>query len=853
MNNFKELLKGDYASLDDKETQVQASAKTHILCGAGLMVLAAYVSGIIGGFSKGNEKLFGLFSAFKCTFTTSVGRTIFIILAFIIVLLVAFRIVSGKFLTKIDHTMNFTPTQRASKNYGDSKLISNEADVRRKGFAISDSPLETSGTILGKTCDTHKVISIPPDMGYNRNMSICGTSGTGKSNSISKPWIMHYAMRGESMIVTDPKSELYEEMSYYLRKMGYKVYQFNTNDQAIWNSNSIDVLEEAKNADILERETIINIICHTIIANTTVPGAKAVQLFEDLAESLLKALVFYVVEFNTNDSKRTLGEAYKYLLTKNLEELKTMFESINDVNSKAKQNFNNFLQGEKFMPNAFVNLTSRMGIFQSEIVQRMTGTSDICIADIPRKKTAIFLITSVKTNTYTVLQSVMISLIFHNIMTYAESRPNRKCDIPVNFLLDEFPALGYMEQFKTWLQVARSYNMSIVIMFQDLSLLMARYGNNEWEDILAECDFTFYLGCNDIKTSEYYSKLTGQTTIRVETRREKEMFPILNVTQETNDSFSVGEGQRPLIYPDQLRRLDRRYIVMFLLGQTYYFEKFNYYTHPAALMLRTIKADEIVPLWRIQKNGTDLKNNSNNIDTIDMVVERKEQDENAYIIKSNGDYGDQRTPLIEQLHIYEQLYADDSVFPCGLPFLTDEGNFMSDVEKVHLKQRLTQERIAKRNKIFNSKQDSGMNRKYNVPKEANISDFDTSPYYETENDMSDIPENIKKMMDLYEYTDPVDEPSNKEMPDILPEEQVAAVQSEIETCSLDSDLSMDSREIPVEEDRDISLMDLPNTLDSDYPAEPSTSEISKKKRSNAKNSENMERITRESNIDNLDL
>ena len=434
MNNFKELMKGDFASLDDRDEQQAGSPKTHILCGIGLLILAAYVSGIIGGFSIGNKKLFNIVSAFKCTFTTSVGRTVFIISAFLIFILVGLRIVSVKFGKKIEHTMNFTPTQRSSKNYGDSKLISNENDIRRKGFDISDSPLETSGTILGRTCDTHKIISIPKDMGYNRNMSICGTSGTGKSNSISKPWIMHYAMRGESMVITDPKSELYEEMSYYLRKMGYKVYQFNTNDEAIWNSNSIDILEDAKNADSFERETIINIICHTLIVNTSVAGAKTEAFFDNLEESLLKALVFYVVEFNTADSKRTLGEAYKFLLTKNLEELKSMFESINDVNSKAKQNFNKFLQGEKFMPNAIVGLTSRMDIFQSEIVQRITGTSDICIADIPRKKTAIFLITSVKTNTYTVLQSVMISLIFHNVMTYAESRPNRKCDIPVNFL-----------------------------------------------------------------------------------------------------------------------------------------------------------------------------------------------------------------------------------------------------------------------------------------------------------------------------------------------------------------------------------------------------------------------------------
>lgn len=853
MNNFKELMKGDFASLDDRDEQQAGSPKTHILCGIGLLILAAYVSGIIGGFSIGNKKLFNIVSAFKCTFTTSVGRTVFIISAFLIFILVGLRIVSVKFGKKIEHTMNFTPTQRSSKNYGDSKLISNENDIRRKGFDISDSPLETSGTILGRTCDTHKIISIPKDMGYNRNMSICGTSGTGKSNSISKPWIMHYAMRGESMVITDPKSELYEEMSYYLRKMGYKVYQFNTNDEAIWNSNSIDILEDAKNADSFERETIINIICHTLIVNTSVAGAKTEAFFDNLEESLLKALVFYVVEFNTADSKRTLGEAYKFLLTKNLEELKSMFESINDVNSKAKQNFNKFLQGEKFMPNAIVGLTSRMDIFQSEIVQRITGTSDICIADIPRKKTAIFLITSVKTNTYTVLQSVMISLIFHNVMTYAESRPNRKCDIPVNFLLDEFPALGYMEQFKTWLQVARSYNLSLVIMFQDLSLLKARYGNNEWEDILGECDFTFYLGCNDNTTSEYYSKLTGQTTIRVETRREKEMFPVFNITQETNDSFSVGEGQRPLIYPDQLRRLPREYVVMFLLGQTYYFEKFNYYIHPAALALKVIKANEIVPLWRIMKNGTDLKNNSSNIATIDMVIEQKEQDESAYVIKSDGDYGNQRKPLIEQLHVYEQLYADDSAFPCGLPFLNDDGNFMSDTDKVNLKQQLTQERIAKRNKIFNTNE----NIDTNAQPADDTSDFDTT-CYEYGDDLSEIPVNVQKMMHLYDTNNQDSDEKTGEnhtecnkvsMEPNVTEEKVEQVEDEFP----DTDQNSEPKIIAVTRSDETSAVDdePAETIEGDSWDDMGETDTVDNKHSNT--SGNLGRITRGSNIGNLDL
>ena len=64
---------------------------------------------------------------------------------------------------------------------------------------------KTDQDILGMLPDG-QVLTLPRNTRLNANLAVCGASGTGKSRSISRNLILQAVKRGESLIITVPKS-----------------------------------------------------------------------------------------------------------------------------------------------------------------------------------------------------------------------------------------------------------------------------------------------------------------------------------------------------------------------------------------------------------------------------------------------------------------------------------------------------------------------------------------------------------------------------------------------------------------------------------------------------------------------
>ena len=114
-------------------------------------------------------------------------------------------------------------------------------------------------------------------------------------------------MRGaeNSLVICDPKSELYEKTSAYLRDQGYTVRVFNLVTPA--SSDSWNCLSE-----IDGQELMAQLFCDVIIRNT---GSDRGDHFWDSAEmNLLKALVLFV-ERSYPPERRNIGEAYQLLVS----------------------------------------------------------------------------------------------------------------------------------------------------------------------------------------------------------------------------------------------------------------------------------------------------------------------------------------------------------------------------------------------------------------------------------------------------------------------------------------------------------------------------------------------------------
>ena len=166
--------------------------------------------------------------------------------------------------------------------------------------------------------DGGQVITLPKKTRLNENLAICGASGTGKSRSISRNLILQAAKRGESVIITDTKSELYESTSEFLRDQGYTVRVFNLIEME--HSDSWNCLSEVGGSEIMAQT-----FCDIVLSNTSGDSRDAFWFNAEL--NLLKALVLYV-SLEMPPEKRNLGQVYEMLTTENERSLTRIMNSI---------------------------------------------------------------------------------------------------------------------------------------------------------------------------------------------------------------------------------------------------------------------------------------------------------------------------------------------------------------------------------------------------------------------------------------------------------------------------------------------------------------------------------------------
>lgn len=133
----------------------------------------------------------------------------------------------------------------------------------------------------------------------------------------------------------------------------------------------------------------------------------------------------------------------------------------------------------------------------------------------------------------------------------------------VLFLLDEFAQLGRLAPVEEAIAILRGYHVRLWLFFQDLSQLRTTYRN--WESFVANCALQIF-GTQDLGTARYVSDLLGHETHRLQTqghsRNEGDSGRSSMATQH-NESF-VG---RPLLTPDEVRRLSPREVLVFARTQ----------------------------------------------------------------------------------------------------------------------------------------------------------------------------------------------------------------------------------------------------------------------------------------------
>ena len=303
--------------------------------------------------------------------------------------------------------------------YGTSDWM--KLEEMKKVLTIDDIP----GIILGRF--EGNIVKLPLDTYFNKNICVFGSSGSMKTTAFLLTNLLELSKYLKSIIVTDPKAEIYRTTSSYFRNIGYVVKVFNLKDMR--HSDRWNPL--AENENINDVQTSANVI----ISNTQKKSGKD-EFWPRAEENLLKAFLFYFLQILVDQNNLT--NIYKKIAGGDINEIDAMFKGLPNEHP-AKMSYNIFASGsDTIKASVITGLGTRLQTFQNEDLQRLTSASDIDLT-LPAKKPCIYyVVTDDMNGAYDFLSSLFYTFLFIKLVRFADSRPNGKCDVDVFCFLDEF-------------------------------------------------------------------------------------------------------------------------------------------------------------------------------------------------------------------------------------------------------------------------------------------------------------------------------------------------------------------------------------------------------------------------------
>lgn len=487
-------------------------------------------------------------------------------------------------------------------------------------------------------------------------------SGSGKSASYSIP--NAFQMLG-SYVFTDPKGELYDKTAGYLRKNGYEIKVLNLVNPA--NSDGYNPLLHIRS------EIDVDVIANTIVKGQKTEGSGNDPYWDDMAEMLLKALIYYLMATRPEEEQNlaSCSELVRAANANGGSNLLTDLMNQLPYDHPARMNYKSIeIAPEKTYGSILSSLQSKLGKFDSKEIAEVTSTDTIDFDEIGSRKTAVYVISSDTHKAYDFLLTIFFSQMIQQLYDFADKNGGR-LKMPTFFILDEFANIGQIPDFDKKISTSRSRGISFSVILQNIDQLEAVY-EKSYETIMGNCDTHVFLGSNSFKTVEYFSKQLGEKTIdrdNISINKDKQ-------NHRTGKSLSDQIMARALMTPDELRRLDNDLCIIFEKGlKPVKAKKFYYFKHPMDKEMQryAISHNDIGEIdrgtWRkynpynpYVEEDEEEKIENLNIESLDDLFEDEDKKESVPVIKNDTSVNKEDTETLDSL-LNPNVDADAPLLP----------------------------------------------------------------------------------------------------------------------------------------------------------------------------------------------
>ena len=444
---------------------------------------------------------------FKAFTSDYIGLTIGL---FIAVLILIFTSVSSKIFSKEKgEGWGLFFSEKTSDGY--SKWASDKDIKTDKNIVkvkTTDNVIDAAGVAL---VNNGKEMWV--DNGEYHNLVI-GSTGSGKTECVVKPLVNLLSKKGESMVITDPKGEIYQYCGDYLKKQGYNIIILNFRDPEkgnSWNPLALPYMYykqgNADKATELLEDVSLNILYDKSEGGDSAFWQKsAADYFSGLTMGLFMDASEKEVNLNSINFMSTVGEERRGTKTYIQEYFNLKGES-----SSAYIFASNTINAPSDTKGGILStFRQKIRLFSTkENLSEMLSYSDFDMRDIGNKKTAVFMIIHDEKKTYHGLMTIFIKQCYETLIDCAQANGG-KLTYRTNFILDEFANMPPLKDVDSMVTAARSRSIRFSFIIQNFAQLNDVYGEEVAQVIKGNCGNLIYLISTELKALEEISKMCGE-------------------------------------------------------------------------------------------------------------------------------------------------------------------------------------------------------------------------------------------------------------------------------------------------------------------------------------------------------
>lgn len=384
-------------------------------------------------------------------------------------------------------------------------------------------------------------------MNQDMNSLIISSSGAGKSVSVMMPTIIGLASErqvksgdvGSSFLVNDPKGEIFDKMSLYLKEQGYNVILLNFREPKYgqrfnpWELVT-KLIKEGKNGAAGE---LVKALSEIVLLSS---HSEKEPFWENTASSYMAGLALLLAEkapeslslrgihelHIKGEERATKERSLKVYVDKIKDEYPTIYQLLEGTINAPSETYSSI---------ASVFSTALMKCTFNEEVSEMISSSDFSVEDLVNKKSAVFLVSPDESTVYSSVISLIVKSIYTRLIDIAY-KAGGTLPRKFNFLLDEFGNMARLDS-GTMLSACRSRGIRFMLCIQDYNQLTSIYSVAGAGTIKANCDVLYYLYSPSVEVRKDISLRCGETILPYSNKT----VPLLSMEQLGH--FKKEQGQ----------------------------------------------------------------------------------------------------------------------------------------------------------------------------------------------------------------------------------------------------------------------------------------------------------------------